>query len=231
MFKKKAQTNCSTPQSRKEEFLRKINAQDNIRSKSKLKLPEKNINPATNSVAKASDMTTGVSTRLRRWSRGIFVVSVLFSASVLWSSGWGNPAIVERMIFVLILALGWAFFLSYNARKVDLFQYGERLIWANAVTLLLLATLMICTTGGALSPFFWLYSGIIVAETIQSRPRGIIVAWTSFGIYFAIAAAFFLREYSVPLTDGTIQQQHFQSSGLLHVLSIAVWYLVIALSV
>jgi len=231
MFKKKAQTNRSTPQSRKEEFLKKINAQDKIRIKSKLKLPEKINHPATHSVTEASDVTTEVSTRLRRWSRGIFVVSVLFAASVLLSSGWGDLAIVERMIFVLVLALGWAFFLSYNARKVDLFQYGQRLIWANAAILLLLATLMICTTGGALSPFFWLYSGIIVAETIQSRPRGIIVAWTSFGIYLLIAAAFFLREYSIALPDGTVQPQHLHSSGLLYVLSIAVWYLVIALSV
>lgn len=169
--------------------------------------------------------------QLRGWAQGIAIGTPVFVVVGTLVRGWQNTGALLLVASIGLLAFLWAHVLVRLSRRADALHRVDALLWANLAILLLLATTMIGVTWASFSPLFWLYLVLIAAESLQDRRRSIVLAWLSWSLFCLLAAAHGTEWLPDELSGIPWNTHPLGAARFFHVVSIALWYLAIAIAI
>jgi|GEM_PF-3641133 len=166
------------------------------------------------------------------WAQGIAIGAPLFVVIATMIRGWQHDDALRAIAVIGLLAFVWSYLLARLARQVGLAErVAGPVFWLNSIVLTLLMTAGIAVSGASLSPLFWLYGLVIVADTLQDRRRGLMIARMSCGLFCGLIAAQALQWLPDEQT-GIIWEHHpLADTWLIHALGIAIGYLIVALAI
>jgi hypothetical protein len=143
-----------------------------------------------------------------------------------------RPEVDPSRVGVVGVSLGaflWSVALFRIASHVPTLEHAGWFRTANSLVLASLSTMLISITGGALSPLFWVYAVLIVAEARQSWWRAAATAWLSWIMLCGLVAMQVSGKIPDTFTGIVWHVYPFQPGWLAHALGIEIWYFAIAI--
>ena len=166
--------------------------------------------------------------RFRRWALAVALAVPLLAMAAACLRGWPAPINWEPVATVSLGAFLWSAALFRIASHVPTLEHAGWFRTANSLVLASLGTALISITGGALSPLFWVYAALIIAEARQSWWRAAATAWLSWIMLCGLVAMQVSGKIPDTFTGIVWHVYPFQPGWLAHALGIEIWYFAIA---